>query len=357
MQIKVYILVKNSNGDDMKREIDLKNFQIRTDLITEIDAIPLKRKEEKEEDGICISRIVLDKEEALKLSKKEGTYITIEFEDVTDTTNFFKVKKVLKEVLKEFLKESDKILLVGLGNQDSTPDVLGPKVMDEIVVTSYLEEFGPLEKGFSNTAILKPGVTGQTGLETSMLLESVVNSYKPDLVIVIDALASKSLSRVCKTIQISDTGIAPGSGVGNKRKEISKETLHVPVLAIGVPTVVDAVSVVSDTIHYLMKEYSFQKKFLKSKKSRFVHPNSVNYLKEEVEVSKEDKEALLGMIGTLEDEEIKELLYEVLTPIGYNLMVTPKEIDFVIKKISTLLSSSLNEVLHPRLDKLGESDI
>jgi spore protease len=350
MQIKVCNLVKNSNGDIMSREIDLKNFAIRTDLISEISS-QFKKEEKKEEDGITVTKVLLDKEEAKLFSKKEGTYITIEFEDITDTNNFLHVKKILKEELKVFLKGKENILLVGLGNPDSTPDVLGPNVMDEIVVTSYLEEFGPLEEGFSKTAIFKPGVTGQTGIETSCLLKSVVDVYKPDRVIVIDALASKSLSRVCKTIQISDTGIAPGSGVGNKRKEISFKTLGVPVLAIGIPTVVDAVSVVADTIGYLEKEYSFQKNFMKSKKSRFVHPNSVNYLKEEVDIKKEDKEALLGMVGTLEEEEVKKLLYEVLTPIGYNLMVTPKEIDFVIKKLTNLLSSALNETIHPKLDQ------
>ncbi len=334
----------------MKREIDLKNFHIRTDLITEIDSLN-NQNIDKIDDNITITKVVLDKKEAQGISKKEGKYVTIEFEDVTDTANFLNVKKVLKKALKEFINDKNKILLVGLGNQDSTPDILGPNVIDDIVVTNYLEEFGPLEEGFSNTAILKPGVTGQTGIETSLLIESVVKAYKPNYVIVIDALASKSLSRVCKTIQISDSGIAPGSGVGNKRKEISKETLGVPVLAIGIPTVVDAVSVVSDTIGYLMREYSFQKKFLRSNKSRFVHPSTVNYLKEEVDVTKEDREVLLGMIGTLEEDEIKRLLYEVLTPIGYNLMVTPKEIDFVMKKLSNLLSESLNEVIHPKLNK------
>lgn len=333
----------------MSREIDLKNFHIRTDLITEIDSCN-NQSVEKIDDNITVTKVILNKEDAKVISKKEGTYVTIEFEDVTDMTNFLNVKKILKKILKDFIKE-DKVLLVGLGNQDSTPDVLGPSVIDDIVVTNYLEEFGPLEEGFANTAVLKPGVTGQTGIETSLLLESVVRVYKPNYVVIIDALASKSLSRVCKTIQISDSGISPGSGVGNKRKEISKETLGVPVLAIGIPTVVDAVSVVSDTIGYLMREYSFQKKFLKSKKSRFVHPGSVNYLKEEVDIEPEDKEALLGMIGTLEEDEIKKLLYEVLTPIGYNLMVTPKEIDFVMKKLSNLLSESLNEVIHPKLDK------
>jgi spore protease len=328
------------------REIDLKNFKIRTDLITE--SVCNFKKEEVEE-GIWVSMVSLDEEKAETCFKKPGTYTTIEFTDITDMDNFIRVKNVLKSHLKSFIK-GEKTLLIGLGNQKSTPDILGPKTIDEIVVTSYLEAFGPLEEGFSSTAIFKPGVTGETGLETSQVLKSIVESFKPKQVIVIDALASKSLERVCKTIQITDTGIEPGSGVGNKRTEISSNTLGVPTLAIGIPTVVDAVSVVSDTITYLMKQYSFQKTFLKTKKSRLVPSSQMNYLKEEVEITREDKEKVLGMLGALEEEEVKELFTEVLTPIGYNLMVTPKEIDFTVDKLAHLLATSLNEILHPKLE-------
>ncbi len=329
------------------REIDLKNFKIRTDLVTE-SVTNLKREEVRE--GIFVSNLHLEEDEAKKSFKKPGKYTTIEFTDITDSDNFLNVKKVLKSCLKTFIR-GEKTLLIGLGNQKSTPDILGPKTIDEIVVTSYLEAFGPLEEGFSSTAVFKPGVTGETGLETSSVLKSIVTSFKPHQVIVIDALASKSLERVCKTIQITDTGIEPGSGVGNKRTEISFHTLGVPVLAIGIPTVVDAVSVVSDTITYLMKQYSFQKKFLQTKKSKLVPTSKINYLKEDVPVDKEDKEKVLGMLGTLEEEEVKELFYEVLTPIGYNLMVTPKEIDFTVHKLAHLLATSLNEILHPKLDE------
>ena len=337
------------------RQIDLKNFNIRTDLISEIVSQRSDKNgifEENEKlDDIYIKRIILNEKGAKKLKRKPGKYITIEYDDITDTTDFDKVKQVLKKELNKLNIVNKKTLFIGLGNNKSTPDSLGPSTLDEILVTSYLEQFGPLEKGFSNTAIFKPGVTGETGLETSEVIKKIVESHKPEQVIVIDALASKSLERVCKTIQISDVGITPGSGIGNNRKEISADTLNVPVIAIGIPTVVDAVSVVSDTLEFLMKEYSFQKKFLKSKKSRFVTSSQINYLKEDVEVENNDKEKLLGMVGMLDEEEIKTLLYEVLTPIGYNLMVTPKEIDFVIKRHVLLLSHALNEVMHPKLEK------
>jgi len=336
------------------RQIDLKNFHIRTDLISEIikeeEKIEGVLEERLRDDEIFVRRIKIDHKSSKKIGKKPGNYITIDYEDITDTTSFDKVKDILKNELKKLNISGKKTLFIGLGNAHSTPDMLGPNTMDEILVTSYLEEFGPLEEGFSNTAIFKPGVTGETGIETSELIKKIVESHKPEQVIVIDALASKSIERVCKTIQISDTGITPGSGIGNNRREISKDILNVPVIAIGIPTVVDAISVVSDTLNFLTKEYSFQKKFLKSKKSRFVTSSQVNYLKEDIKIEKEDKEQLLGMVGLLDEEEIKTLLYEVLTPIGYNLMVTPKEIDFIIKRHVLLLSHALNEVMHPKLE-------
>jgi len=337
------------------KQIDLNNFNIRTDLISEIitlkDAKDGIFEENEKIDDIYVRRIIINEKGAKKLNKKQGKYITIEYSDITDTTAFNNVKKVLKKELNRLNLANKKTLFIGLGNADSTPDSLGPSTIDEILVTSYLEQFGPLEEGFSNTAIFKPGVTGETGIETSELIKKLVESHKPEQVIIIDALASKSLERVCKTIQISDTGITPGSGIGNNRKEISKDILKVPVIAIGVPTVVDAVSVVSDTLGFLTKGYSFQKKFLKSKKSRFITSSQINYLKEDIKVEENDKEKLLGMIGLLDEDEIKTLLYEILTPIGYNLMVTPKEIDFIIKRHVLLLGHALNEVMHSKLEK------
>ena len=191
---------------------------------------------------------------------------------------------------------------------------------------------------------------GQTGIDTSDIILSLVESLKPNFIITIDSLASQSIDRVNKTIQMTDTGIHPGSGIGNKRKEISKEIIGIPVLAIGVPTVVDASVIVSDTINYMYKHYVFNKEYKLNPKSKFTF-NNINYLKREINVSSEDKKNLLGLIGMLDDEEVKQLIYEVLTPIGYNLMVTPKEVDFVIEKLSLLLSNSLNNSLH-KLDNL-----
>ena len=321
----------------------MKNFKIRTDLVDDINDL---NGTNYEKNGFIINRYELDDKMSLKLKKKRGKYVTISFDDITDGDNYLKLKEVLKDELKPFFIDKNKILFIGLGNRESTPDSLGPLVIDDILVTAYLENFGPIEEGFKNTAIFAPGVTGSNGIETISLIKSVVSIYKPSLVVLIDALATSSMSRVCKTIQITDTGINPGSGVLNSRGEISFETLNVDVLAIGVPTVVDAVSVVSETISFLEKKYSFQKKFMEKKKSLFVPSFNINYLKEDIE--KVDTKELLGLVGSLDNIERNQLFYEVLNPIGYNLMVTPKEIDFVIKKISSLISSSLNETVHDK---------
>ena len=337
---------------DMKHEIDLKNYQIRTDLAIEniesssnLDGV---KQEVYTKDNIKVTNVILD--ENNKLGKKSGNYVTIEFEDITDTDNRKKVENILKEEIKNILKkmhikDSDVCLVIGLGNELSTPDSLGPLVIKDIIVTNHLYELGEISSDFNRLSAIIPGVTGETGIETSDIIEGIVNKIKPDYLIVIDSLASKSISRLNKTIQITDTGIHPGSGIGNKRKEISLSTIGIPVLSIGVPTVVDASVIVSDTINYMYKHYAFNKEYSKNPKSKLTF-NNINYLDKEIEVTSEDKTNLLGLVGLLNDEEIKELIYEVLTPIGYNLMVTPKEVDFVMNRLSLLISNSINNALH-----------
>ena len=185
---------------------------------------------------------------------------------------------------------------------------------------------------------------GETGMETSDLIKGIVETIKPDFVITVDALASSSIERVNKTIQMTDAGINPGSGVGNKRKEISLDTIGVPVLAIGVPTVVDAASIVSDTINYMYKHFAYTKENYDNPAEKL--KMGVNYLNKNVEILDSDKKNLFGLVGTLSNEEVKSLIYEILTPIGYNLMVTPKEEDFVVEKISEVISGGINKALH-----------
>lgn len=337
----------------MKHEIDLKDYSIRTDLITEII-------EDKEENGINkkvvmegdirVTEVYLNKEGAKSLNKKEGNYITIEFEDVTDKDNYKKVEKVFVKYLKKILKknnfkENDSVLIIGLGNEKSTPDALGPLTLNHVLVTRHLFLINKQGEDYRCTSIFKPGVTGNNGIETSDMILKITEAVKPNMIIVIDALASSSIERVCTTIQMTDTGIHPGSGVGNDRKEISKESFGIPVIAIGVPTVVDAATITHNTIGYMYKYFSYAKKE-STKSSSKLKVGNVNYLKKNIKINDEDKKSLFGILGNLEEDEVKKFLYEVLNPIGYNFMVTPKEIDFVLNKLSTILGEGMNKVFH-----------
>lgn len=336
----------------MNHEIDLSKYKIRTDLVIEtIENTDGIKSNIQNESGIKITIVNLNKKGSNLLNKKIGDYITIEFDDVTDSFNKENVTNVTIKYLKKLLsktgiKDKDTCLIIGLGNEKSTPDSLGPLVVQNIVVTNHIYMLNDLDHNYRRVYAIKPGVTGDTGIETSEYIKAVVRAIKPDFIITIDALASKSIERVNKTIQMTNTGIAPGSGVGNSRKEISYETLGIPVIAIGVPTVVDAVTIVTDTINFMHKQYAFNKKFIKDPVSKLVSSTQINYLKQNIEINQDDKENLLGLVGTLNDNEIHELINEVLTPIGYNLMITPKEIDFVIEKLSSVISDTINKSLH-----------
>ena len=237
----------------MKHEIDLKKYTIRTDLV--VDLLESKdlegvKVEEVEKNGIHITDVFVEDDENL-LGKKKGRYTTIDFQDVTDKTNAKNVEDVFVEYLKKFLEQEgisfdQKALVVGLGNEDSTPDSLGPKTVKQVLVTKYLfdmEEVTP-SSDYRNVSSFIPGVMATTGYESSDIINSLIKIGKPNFILVVDALASSAISRVNKTIQISNTGILPGSGIGNKRKELSKETLGIPVISIGVPTVIDAIVLV-----------------------------------------------------------------------------------------------------------------
>lgn len=344
----------------MSHEINLEKYELRTDLVDEVienKKINTIKTDIEEIDNIKVQNIYLDKENSKLINKKVGNYTTIMFDDITDYDNKEKVKNVFTNELKKIienlnLKENISALVIGLGNDKSTPDSLGPLSVNNIVVTNHLYMLDQLEDGFIPTSAFIPNVTGVTGIETSNLIKSVVKTVKPSVLIVIDSLASSSIDRVNKTIQITDTGIHPGSGVGNSRKEISFETIGIPVIAIGVPTVVDATVIVSDTINYMQKHYAFNKKFQNNPMSKLTISSNVNYLKSDINISLEDKKELLGLLGNFNDEEIRELIFEVLNPIGYNLMVTPKEIDFIIEKLSDIIGNGINRALHKKINNI-----
>ena len=333
-------------------EVDLSKYRLRTDLIVEhLSNFKGYKKEEEQYKDIKIETITLDKDNAKLISKKEGIYKTIYFEDVTDENNFNNLLHAttlaLKDLLKSInIKDNYSVLIVGLGNRKATPDALGPLTIDSIKITRQIVELGlPLDSKYRVISSLVPGVMGTTGIETKEIIEGVIEKTKPDFLIVIDALAASSLERINKTIQITDTGIHPGSGLLNNRFEISKETLGLPVIAIGIPTVVDATTIVSNTINYIFRHFSYEKENINNNKLKLVPPSNRDYKNHDKTLERREREEVMGLIGNLEEDEIKTLITEVLTPLGYNLLVTPKEIDFVTQKLSLLLSKALNKSL------------
>lgn len=218
------------------------------------------------------------------------------------------------------LPKNATVLVVGLGNWNVTPDALGPKVVDRIVVTRHIEPFltPELRGKVRRVCALAPGVLGLTGMETSEIIEGVVRQIKPDLVIAIDALAAAASRRVTTTIQITDTGIHPGSGVGNRRKALNQTTLGVPLLAIGVPTVVHASTIAMDTLDTL-KEHAAFSRYFKS-------------------------------LASLSPQDEKVIVRQVMPQTLGDLMVTPKEVDRLIEDVAVVVAGAINAALHEGLD-------
>lgn len=334
----------------MNHEIDLSKYNIRTDLL--IDRVDELEKnnyivENETNDEIKINRIHVKNPQ--REGKYQENYITISFEDITDHQNFTKVLESFQKELQLMLsalklKDDYRVLVVGLGNRNSTPDSLGVKACDGILVTRHLFELNEASNAYRSVATFTPNVMGNTGIEGLDILKGLTQEVSFDLIIVIDALASSKVERLNKTIQITDTGIAPGSGIGNFRQEINQTNLNIPVIAIGIPTVVDATTIVSDTLSFLVKKIGYLKK--SNPKQKLKPIDRVNYLKEDLEeLNTTEKNNLLGLLGSLNDEDLKDLIDEVLTPIGYNMMVTPKEIDFLIEKLALLISKGINQTL------------
>lgn len=279
-------------------------MSIRTDLALEEKELENRGKtgilfDEKNKGNIKITHIrVLNSAGEKALRKPVGDYVTVEIPNLENHGGSFEsATEIISRELKNIAGTDFKnVLVVGIGNSQITPDALGPKVAEGILATRHIGHSLKKELGLENlnsVSVLSPGVLGQTGIELYELITSAVQTVKPDLVIAVDALAARRLSRLGCTVQISNTGITPGSGVDNARKEISLKTLNVPVVAVGIPTVVDAHTLISD----------------------------------------------LG--GGLK-ADFKE---------SENMIVTPKGIDLMIDRAAELLSFSLNTFLQPQLDK------
>ncbi len=211
----------------------------------EIEGVALKR---EEKDGVTVATLEIRTDAGSKtMGKEKGTYITVELEEENE-------EAVIRELVQQMKQlsggKNDKCFILGLGNREITPDALGPLTIDKVLVTRHLiREFGSEMKKkyhFSEAQALAPGVMAQTGMEMQEIVKGIVDKTAPDIVFVVDALAARSMHRLGRTIQLTDTGISPGAGVGNNRKELNRRTLGVDVIAIGVPTVVDAETIVED---------------------------------------------------------------------------------------------------------------
>ena len=311
--------------------------------------------EEFEIKNISVTKNIVGNQAATILQKQPGNYYTIDLSNcnIHDNKTLEDIEHTLATVLKDMLEElhlvGKKAFVVGLGNSNVTPDAIGPYVIDNTIVTRHLYLIDALSEGFSCVSAMSPGVMGTTGIETYDIIESMIKKIDVDFVIVVDALATNSIKRINKTIQLTDTGIKPGSGVGNKRKELSLQTLGIPVIAIGVPTVVDATTITVDAIQMTLK-YLYLESENKTSYANKLSPTLVYENLNSVEdMSDIHKEAFLGPFGKLTEEQQRTLIEEVLTPQGYNLMVTPKEIDVEVEDLSKIIANGINLAVHSGL--------
>ena len=286
---------------------------------------------ESEELGdITVTWVKITNEDGAEaMGKPIGNYITIESESMkeNDPESHEEIIKIMAEKLGQLhkLNKDGKILAAGLGNRYVTPDALGPKVIDQLLVTRHMNEILPeeLQNHVRSVAAIAPGVMGTTGIETGEIIKGVAERIETDVIIAIDALAARRTSRINATIQITDTGINPGAGMGNARMQLNKETMGVPVIAIGVPTVVDAATLVNDTMNHMLQEMIHEA------------PKGSDFYK---------------MLVDLEDDEKYGLIKGVLDPNAGNMFVTPKEVDEVIDRLTNIISNALNIALHPGID-------
>lgn len=311
-------------------------YQIRTDLALETqekmqeDKVELKGVryfEEEIDKNLVISTVIIETENGAKtMGKPKGTYVTIEAGNMDEEDEDYhrEVSKQLARIIGELIpikKEELSVLIVGLGNRAVTPDSLGPRVVDNLYITRHiLNEYGRFafcKSGMNRISSIVPGVMAQTGMESMEIVAGVVKETKPDFVIAVDALAARNTKRLNRTIQVSDTGINPGSGVGNHRHGLNEKSLGVPVISIGIPTVVDAATIVNDTMSTLLTALS----------------------------QNEEWKRIGNSIQELNDAEKYELIRELLSP-GLNIMfVTPKDIDESVKRLSFTISEGINMAL------------
>jgi len=298
--------------------VERTNIYRKANKLEEIDGIDTE--EQAVSENIKVSRVKITNENGERaIGKKKGVYVTIDLKDlkIADEDEIQSASETLSNELKiliqNHVQEKDDIMVVGLGNIYVTPDSLGPKVINEIDVTRHIIKYLPqyIDEDTRPVTAISPGVLGTTGIETYEILKGIVDNVKPKLIIVIDALASRSIERISSTIQISDTGIVPGAGVGNTRTEISERTLGIPVIALGIPTVVESAVLVNDCLDLLIEKMQNEAK-------------SNVYLNQ------------------LKEQDNYEKIKDVLNPQNYNMIVTPKEIDDLIENMKDVVARGIN---------------
>lgn len=320
--------------------MQLESYPIRTDLALESQerlkkdhrkVKGVRLEEEKKDNGVVISTVFIDTENAAKaMGRPRGTYVTIEAPEMIEEDAGYhrdisvELAKILRQMVSLHEKEvSDdleegmdvSVLIAGLGNREVTPDALGPKVVDHLFITRHIiNEFGHYafsDEKTSRISGIVPGVMAQTGMECVEILRGIIKETEPDFIITVDALAARNVKRLNRTIQLTDTGITPGSGIGNHRNALNQESLGIPVISLGVPTVVNAATIVADAMNDLIEAETGSNADLKN----------------------------------LDEHERQELARELLSPQLNGLFVTPKNIDDSIKQLSFLISEGLNIAL------------
>lgn len=318
---------------------------IRTDLALEANEIVRQRSAEdipgvkaeaSEENGIVINRVsILTPEAGARLGKPVGNYVTIEAPELRKKSASMQenISQVLARELEQMSglgeTKEQSVLVIGLGNWNVTPDSLGPKVVEDLLVTRHIFKMqgngNLIQKGFRRVAAVSPGVMGLTGVETGEIVQGIAARVNPDMIIAVDALASSRMDRLHTTIQLADTGVIPGSGVKNERMGINQSTMGIPVIAIGVPTVVEASTIAGEAMDALVEEMKNQ--------------------------ASEGESSLAGILENMDWNQRREMVKEVLGEYAGQLMVTPKEIDTFMDDISLAVAGGLNSSLHPGMAK------
>jgi len=298
-------------------------YEANESLAQKVRGVNLKTYDFKH--GEIVELEIEDEEAEKAIGKKKGKYITYETKSFKNMNK--ENKKEVIEILAKSIKDisglkREKILVVGLGNRKITADALGPRTVDKIKVTrqffkAYNKDY---DEDYNEVCILAPGVLGITGIETINTIIGVVEKVKPTLIIIIDALASRKMRRLCSVVQITNAGIEPGSGIGNMQGSLNEETIGVKVIAIGVPTVVDTATIVNDTI---------------------------DMMEETLKDKTDDVGQIMGILSDLEENEKHEFIKEILSPMYGESIVTPNGIDELIETLSDILAESINKAVHP----------